>query len=132
MRRAFLPLCLLALAGCGSNPESKFAGVWHVDQGSVQTSRLTKGFESNADWTDATAMLSKIQVTFTSNPNTVTSTGFGLKSTGTWSLRLNEITVRGAGDHWPKMAYDPNSNKIHLTIEKEEGRLQMDLVKGSA
>ena len=128
MRRYLLLACLLAVIGCGGQKRS-IAGTWHVDPGSIRSSRIPKGMEKNQDWVDATSMLGQIEVTFTANPNAVAATGFGLRSGATWSLDGPLVHVIGAGDHWPAMVLDSVNDRIHMSFQHEADSLQMDLVR---
>ena len=123
-------MCSLSvLAGCGGSPVNKIAGTWRVDPASITTTRLARGAESRPDWTDATKILGGVEVVFSVKPESVEVTGLGEKSTGTWSLSGSKILVQSKDSGWPTMLFDSVGPRIHLTMERVAGRLQMDLFK---
>ncbi len=74
-------------------------------------------------------MMSKVEVKF-SDDGSVLAKGFDLSSEAKWSLSGARIKIQGSRDSWPEMLFDPQGPKIHLTMEKGNDQLRMDLVKG--
>lgn len=127
MRRILVLLCLVGVAGCGRGFEQKVVGTWRVDPASIKTTHLLAGSEKKTDWTDAAETIGKVEVTFVKN-GVVSVSGFNTSSTGKWQLRGNQIDVTSS-ENWPKMVLDAGGTRIHLTDERSDGELQMDLVK---
>ena len=129
MRRLCLLYAILAIAGCGRNPESQIVGTWHVDPASISMSRLQPGADKRPDWTDAVDTMSRINLTFANQPNSVTATGMDETSKGTWALRGDTIEVQSKSEQWPQMVIDPRVGVIHLTMDRNGDQLRFDLVK---
>ena len=128
MRLSFAAFCILALAGCGGGVESQIVGRWHVDPTSIETPRLAEGASQTRDWTDAVAILAKVEVQFAKD-GSVMAKGFDLGSSATWAVTGNSIKLKGGAELWPTMTFDPNTQHIHLLVVKGDDSLKMDLIK---
>lgn len=128
MRSASLLVSLVLLVGCRADLKSKVVGNWRVDPASVTTTRLLSGSETRRDWTDATRTLGEISVEFDSD-GSVSSTFQGATSKAKWSLNGDIIEIKESREPWPAMVYDSRGPRIHMTMERDEGRLQMDLTR---
>ncbi|HWA82383.1 MAG TPA: hypothetical protein VG820_03045 [Fimbriimonadaceae bacterium] len=127
MRRLCLLFVVLWAAGCQRGFENQIVGNWTVDPDSVMTTRLAPGADKKADWTNAAKALAQVNVQFT--PSSVTATGLGGDSSGTWKLHGTIIQVNGGKEAWPDMVFDPRGPRIHTTMVRGSDTVQMDLVR---
>ncbi|HVT11224.1 MAG TPA: hypothetical protein VHE55_03075 [Fimbriimonadaceae bacterium] len=127
MRRLCLLFCVLGVAGCHDGYQSQIVGDWSVDPDSVTTTRLAPGADKKADWTNAAKALGQVKVQFTAS--SVTATGLGGDSSGTWKLQGTIIKVDGGKEAWPDMVFDPRGPRIHTTMVRGADTVQMDLVR---